>query len=138
MMTPSELQQKEILNIKKKLSEKEVKSYNEILSAREIQTKQRMEDLKISIYEKEMRECTFQPKITSVAQKIGLLQKEKSSQNPDLESTEINTEDPLEDENLLSAENSKSLPVYERLYKQKDKQPRSIASGNFYFFFSQS
>lgn len=92
-----------------------VASYNEVLTQRENQTKVRMEELRYQLYEDEMRECTFRPQITEVANKLSYYPPSAVPQ-PDEESHSIDG----------SVDSGLSLPAYERLYQQKNKIPKSI------------
>lgn len=63
--------EKKVRDAESKGAKERVKNYNEILSAREKETQLRMEELRASLYEDEMRECTFKPQITITAEKLG-------------------------------------------------------------------
>jgi hypothetical protein len=86
-----------------------IQSYNKVLTDREIMAQNRLELLRESLIQKEMEECTFQPRISSTAQKL----REK----------EMSQSTPLDD----SSNTTIPVKVYDRLYAEKDTLPRSIA-----------
>lgn len=51
-------------------SNQQVRKYNDLLSNREVQNQQRLANLKASLIEKEMQECTFHPKIAPSSTKL--------------------------------------------------------------------
>ena len=83
-----------------------IQNYNKVLTERELMTNNKLEMLRENLFQKEMEECTFQPRITSRAQKM----KEKEMVH--------------DDQSIESTSHSK---VYDRLYANKDTIPRSIA-----------
>jgi hypothetical protein len=133
-------------------TESRISSYNSTLAARETQTRQRLENIKLTLYEKEMQECTFRPQITNNAAKLAvkynnyvekLLETITASNgaNEDVndqvdgnnslaeENENENEMNSIQSEGDNMSQSSRSLaalPAYERLYKQKDKLPLSV------------
>lgn len=88
-----------------------IQSYNKVLTEREVLANNRLEMLRESLIQKEMQECTFQPRISATAQKLKDKEREMS-------------------QSVLIDESGSVAPVprvYDRLYAEKDSVPRSIA-----------
>ena len=94
-----------------------IQSYNKVLTDREIQANNRMEMLRETLIQKEMEQCTFQPTISSVAQRLKVKEMDMMYQSQQ-----------LEDSGSASVGGSVSGPVkvYDRLYAERDTVPRSI------------
>ena len=94
-----------------------------------------MDELRAAIYEETMRECTFKPTITRNAERHGgvsfaaeSLQKNRSAAKED--GLRRSDSDPLSgsDEQHSVAVCPETVTVFDRLYSQKDKVPKSIAA----------
>jgi len=89
---------------------RKIQSYNKVLTDREILANNRLELLRESLIQKEMEECTFQPRISNTAHQLKA--KEMANQSAQLDDASVSTV---------------PVKVYDRLYAEKDTVPRSIA-----------
>jgi hypothetical protein len=118
---------------KREAKRERVAVYNRVLSEREKATQARMEELRTSIYMETMKECTFKPTITNTAIKHGgvpfaMETLQKMALNEDIKDRKRRDSEASESERVFNIElTADGVTVFDRLYSQKDKVPKSIA-----------
>lgn len=118
---------------KREAKRERVAMYNRVLSEREKATQEHMEELRTSIYLETMKECTFKPTITAVAARHGgvpfaIETLQKMALNEDIRDRRRTDSEPSELESGFNiALTPNGVTVFDRLYSQKDKVPKSIA-----------